>query len=41
MQGMFDLSANSGESGGEGLGANINMENMPKIISREYVKNKH
>ena len=29
MQGMFDLSANSGESGGEGLGANINMENMP------------
>lgn len=31
MQGMFDLSANMGEGGGEGegLGSNINMENMP------------
>ena len=31
MQGMFDLSANmgEGEGGGEGLGSNINMENMP------------
>ena len=29
MQGMFDLSANLGEGAGEGLGSNINMENMP------------